>query len=216
MLACVAVAALHAVLLVVHFQRPAPLRAEPSRKSLTLLFVPLRTVPPARRDRDAERRPEPLAGRPRPILSGVPDRPAAPAAPVASGDPPAIAPAAEIAADWGADPSGTVADTRDLRAYALSIAGKADAQSRQGKPVPLDAVDTPFKRMQSKMAQAARGGATTTTTTTSLSGEPVTVVRRNGRARCYMPVSTSVAPSAVFDNRGSGRSTEVNCPKGVQ
>ena len=181
-----------------------------------MLLVPFRTVTPAQRDVHPEPRPGRLPRQTRPDAPRLADRPAAPVAPAVSGDALAIERAPDVDPNWAAAPSGSAATSRDLRSYALLVAGRVDAQARQGKPAPLDAADTPLRRLQGNMAQAAEGGATSTTIARSLSGEPITVIRRNGRARCYTPVSTSVAPSAVFDNRGSGRSTEVNCPKEVR
>ncbi|GGY01275.1 hypothetical protein GJV26_21180 [Massilia dura] len=213
--------AVHAGLLMV-YQRPDVPAPMPARKETGILILvpplrtPLATTPLASK-----------AARPEKTPRASPDKaPAAITPPVRHAPPieaavktealPAMEQAHDVDENWAEDASGPAAPATAIRAQALAMAGKVDAENRQGKPVLAAPVDTPLARMRANMAQAARGGGNSTTTITSASGEPVTVITRNGKAQCYVKVSTSVAPSAVLGNRGSGRSSQVNCPKGLQ
>jgi hypothetical protein len=205
---------------------PAPVKETRVREThvVMLMAPPLRGTPPASR---SPLRPEkPLPALPKKataaIAAAVPHAAAVYAAPVeaaaaAMKDGTTVTGTSTgIDENWTAAPPAASASAADIRTYSLRLAGKADAEVRQGKPVPLDPPDTPFRRMQDRMAQAGGGAGNSTTTSTSPSGETITLVKRGGKTHCYVPVSTAVAPSAVFDNRGSGRSTEVRCPKGVR
>lgn len=223
---CGAIAAVHAILLVSYTPRkPAVLATSPERNRTIFLAAP--RPAPLVIERAGPRKPS--QSLPKKTLqatdlpgqhvaadeAGDSDENTAPDDVAAKANVLAIEHTADVDPNWTTGQSVKSPPITDIKAYSLSLAGKADAASRQGKLAALAPVDTPFKRMQSRMAQAARVGGNSTTTAISSSGEPITILTRNGKRRCYVKVSTSVAPSAVFDNRGSGRSTEVQCPKEV-
>jgi hypothetical protein len=215
-----AIIAVHAVLLMSSRRHSAlaPIEATGARETRVVMLMapPLRAAPLASLKPRPEKPPQALPETaPAAMAAAVPH--AAPVeAAAAQDDMTATGTSAGIDENWTAQPPATSTSAADIRTYSLRLAGKADAEVRQGKPAPLDPPDTPFRRMQDRMAQAANGGGNGTTTSTSPSGETITLVKRGGKTHCYVPVSTSVTPSAVFDNRGSGRSTEVQCPKGVR
>ncbi len=207
-----AVAVIHAVLFFSGRERNTPgFMASPEGERIFYLVSPRATPLPSKG-----------AGPAKP-LPGLPKKSRAATAPLTRHDPTrgieaeseasVIEATVEVDENWAASQAGKSASVANIHDYSVSLAGKVDAESRLGKPAPLEFVDTPFKRMQNQMAQAARGGGNSTTTIVSASGEPITVITRNGKTRCYVKVSTSVAPSAVFNNRGSERATEVNCPR---
>jgi hypothetical protein len=209
---CGMVAAIHAVLLISCRQQRAPgFIGFPDEERLFYLMPP-RVAPLAGEGR---RPATPLPAVQKRALKATPSliEHATPAEAAAEGEASVIETTVEVDDNWTESGPGKSASAADIHAYSVSLAGKADAHSRGGKPVALDPEDTPFRRMQSGMAQAAKGGGNSTTIAVSSSGEPITIITRNGKKRCYVKVSTSVAPSAVFDNRGSERSTEVTCPK---
>jgi|SRR5450830_148150 len=212
---------MHAVLLISYHSQDAPVPGNAAEENRTIFLV-TPWVTPFGIKNERTRKPsqglqkKKLLAAPLTDQLSAPGKVAAPGEVAANDENPAIEQTANIDPNWTAGQSGNPAPVTDIRAYSLSLAGKADAQARQGKLVTLDPVDTPFKRMQSAMAQAAKGSGNSTTTAISSSGEAITIVTRSGKPHCYVPVSTSVAPSAVFDNRGSGRSTEIQCPKGMR
>ena len=204
---CGVVAAIHAVLLLSFRPQSAPVPGQSTGGNLVFLVPPWgKTINSA-----GSKKPTQDISKKKPLATRLPDRRADEV--VAPDESLTIEKTPEVDANWAAGQPVNPEPVTDVRTLSLALAGKADAQVRQGKPVTLDPVDTPFRRMQSGMAQAARGGGNSTTTAVSASGETITIVTRNGKSHCYVPVSTSVAPSAVFDNRGGGRSTKIQCPK---
>lgn len=210
---CGVVAAIHAVLLISYRSKHEPVPGSSSGRNQLILLVQPQAIQASVNSANAKKSSRSIAKEKLPV-PGLPHKRAAPdgaaaADEVAANDEvPAMRNTADVDPDWAA--GQTVAD---VRALSLSLAGKADADIRQGTPTALDPIDTPLKRLRREMAQAAKGGGNSATTAISSSGESITILTRNGKRHCYVPVSTSVAPSAVFDNRGSGRSPEIQCPK---
>ncbi len=212
---CGVIAAMHVALLMSYDSRKTPVPGDSFDGNRTIFLVPPRVTPPVIQS-DNIKKASPRLPQEKRMAITRPGQRESPDEVAANGNVSAIENTAEADPNWTTGQSGKSAPITDIEAYSLSLAGKADAAIRQGKPVTLDPADTPLRRMQSRMAQAATGGGNSTTTAISSSGESITIITRGGRMHCYVPVSTSVAPSAVFDNRGSGRSTEIRCPKGLR
>lgn len=210
------VAMIHAVLFMTYRPQHAQVPGNAFERNSTIFLVPLRLAPLAVGSENSNKPSRSPTKKKRPMAARLPKYDAIPDAAPAHVDVGTIGKTVDVDPDWTASHPAKPAPVTDIRARSLFIAGKVDAHVRQGVPAPLHPDDTPFRRLQNKMAEAAQGGGNSTTIAVSPSGEPITIITRNGKPHCYVPVSTSVAPSAVFNNRGSERATQIRCPEGLR